>query len=122
MHPNSYRPVLRKSRRPRPSPGKIQSFMGLSERTLLTPKLAQPVYLLGLLFTLVLGALYLLGGILDRSAFEIGLGVLVLFVGPFYWRLVCESWMMRYWTYEVLVEIRRILKGSRKESPKTESP
>lgn len=75
----------------------------LSFRKMITPVIIQIIFWIGVAVAIIVGIVVL------ATADEVGtrlLGLLYIFVGPIYWRVVCEVTILFFRMNETLTDIR----------------
>ena len=83
----------------KPSKGGYFSF-----RTMISPKIIKVLHAIGLAAIIIIGVVLTSQG-LDYYRTYLGIGLALLILGPFVWRIFCEAWILAFSIHEVLVSI-----------------
>ncbi len=75
-----------------------------SFRTMISPKIIKILHAIGLAVIIITGVVLTSQG-LDYYRTYLGIGLALLILGPFVWRIFCEAWILAFSIHEALVSI-----------------
>ncbi len=98
----------------------IESKDFFSFRKLITPSIIKFVYIIGMIIIIIFGIVVMFSG-LPRSSYgyyrdtgvtaaQIFIGILIIFVGNFLWRVLCENIIVIFNIHDILNEIAENIK------------